>query len=188
MSDVISNLLINGLNPVTVGGTGTTLKLFPGAPGASIGVASTKTGYIYIPGNNELNCQRLAVRAGGNFILPGDAISPTVTLGVYISTNPFATSPTNTALFTSVIAAAGLGVTSDPWYLTMDFMADNTGGILQGSYAVQANDVAVATGTITSQSGIVMSAVTPFALAVGVTFSQSLAGNSASMYQFDLNK
>ena len=85
MATVIANLLINGLSGVTVGGSGSTVKIFPTAPGASIGVASTKNGYVYIPGNGAVNGQRLAVRATGTFSTLGE-VSPTVTLGLYAYT------------------------------------------------------------------------------------------------------
>src|SRR5271156_1148995 len=82
MATTVANLLINGLSGVTVGGSGSTVKIFPTAPGASIGVGSTKNGYLYIPGSGAVNAQRLSVRATGTFSTVGEA-SPTITLGLY---------------------------------------------------------------------------------------------------------
>ena len=87
MAQTVSNLLINGANRVTVGGLGTTVKFFPPAPGASIGVAGAGYGFVFMPGSNRLNGQRMTILATGNFKSGGDVTSPAVTVGLYAAKN-----------------------------------------------------------------------------------------------------
>src|SRR4029077_737040 len=102
MPETIVNLLINGASPVTVGGTGTSAKLFPAVPGASIGVNSTAVGYLNIPGNNAVNGQALTVTVVGSYTLdPTDASSPTVLVELVATKNPTAASPTYTVIATT---------------------------------------------------------------------------------------
>src|ERR1700679_817170 len=147
MAQPIQNLLINGISPVTVGGTGTTLKLFPNSPGVSIGVASTKNGYLYCPDNNSVNNQRGSVRASGNFTIgSGTASSPNVTVGLYLATfagnipsgavtiGAQTTAPYTVA--TAIISqtfngSSDLLVAGYPWALNVDLQGDNTSGVLQ---------------------------------------------------------
>lgn len=198
MAQVINSLLINGSNPVSVGGTGTTVKYFPGAPGASIGVASTKNGFLFVPGANRANGQRLSVRACGSFQCPAaDATSPAVTIGLYAgfnispamnnSSTLTAPAPVISTLASYQEPAATPGVVAVPWVLTADLNADNDSELLQGNYAIQIDNSSVQSGAITSVTGVLMSQDIPIGLLIGVTFSQTGAGNTAKMYQFDLS-
>jgi hypothetical protein len=204
----ITNLLINGANPVNVGGTGTTLKIFPYVPGASIGVASTKNGYLYVPGNGEANAQRMSVRANGNFTIGGDTSSPNFTLGLYAATfvGNVATLVA-TPIFSQTFTGSGEGGATGtyyPWSLTADIVGDGLvaqqgqasqanfigSGLVQlvsGSSCIDGTFASATAGLVTGLTSINFNAAIPFGLAVGVTFSQSGSGNSANMYQFDLS-
>lgn len=193
----VNNLLISGLSPVTVGGASTSVLYFPAVPGASIGVASANNGLLAVPGSGRANGQQLTVRATGNATLPGaDASSPAFTVGLYAVINPaIVSNAMNLPASSSVVtlgttqhAAAGLGIQPFPWRLTADISADTLSGILQGTFSTQIDGTYTASAAISSQSGINMSNTIPFALLIGVTFSQTGTGNTASMYEFVLEQ
>ena len=196
MAEVIANLLLNGLNPVTVGGTGTAIKYFPNVPGASIGVASTKNGYLYCPGVGKANAQRLTVRASGNFTIgtPGGGVaSPAVTVGLYpvtFSGNTPAGTPTiGSAIVSQIFAAASDLIGYYPFALNADVQGDNTSGIVQslaGNIVIDGTAGSFSTAAILSS--VNMLAPVPFAFVVGVTFSVSDSLASANLYQFDLQQ
>ena len=191
MSSVIANLLVNGVSGVTVGGTGTAAKFFPMVPGASIGVASSNVGYIYLPNANQVNGQRLSVRASGIFSVLGAACS-TVTLEMVATKNVTAASPTYT-----VIASSGSFTTSGDGYavsqfaFSVDLIADGASGLLSGSQQVIINNALqnttpkVLSNTIT---GLTPSTDKWLALAMRVTFGTSDAANTSTMYQFDVQQ
>lgn len=196
MAEVIANLLLNGLNPVTVGGTGTAIKYFPNVPGASIGVASTKNGYLYCPGVGKANAQRLTVRASGNFTIgtPGGGVaSPAVTVGLYpvtFSGNTPAGTPTiGSAIVSQILAAANDSFGYYPFALDVDLQGDNLSGIVQslaGNIVIDGTAGSFSTAAILSS--VNMLAPVPFAFVVGVTFSVSDSLASANLYQFDLQQ
>ena len=194
---IVANLLVNGAVGVTVGGSSTSVQYFPAVPGASIGVASPNYGIIAVPGSGRANGQNLSVRAVGNAVAPNDGTSPTFTVGLYAVINPSIVSnamnlPTSPSVVSLAVptphAAAGLGITPFPWNFNAILNADTASGILQGTYSVQIDNAAPVTGQISSQSGINMGNTIPFALLIGVTFSQSSAQNSATMFQFSLEQ
>ena len=205
----VSNLLLNGNTPVTVGGTGTTAKFFPPQPGPSITNVSTKVGYIFCPGNNAANNQLLHVIACGN-VTPDPTIAcPTFQVELVGSTNYTAASPTYTSIFNSTAKNLGQGAgeqfATQPWGIQVWMQVDGTSGIAQGEVRFSldgevfwlpatngalgfSNDftginMATPAGTVGTTGGLA-----PFALAVRVTFGTSGAGNSASMYQFALEQ
>jgi len=210
MAQPVTNLLINGINPVSVGGTGTTLKIFPFVPGASISVPSVKNGYLYIPGNAESNNQRLSVRANGNFQIGGDTSSPAFTLGLYAATFVGTVGTLiSTPIYSQTFAGSGEGGTPGvnyyPWSLAADLCGDGLvaqqgqasqpqffgSGLVQLLSASSVIDGTGATGTaglVSGLTGINMNAAIPFGLAIGVTFSVSGSGNVANMYQFDISQ
>jgi len=212
MAQPVTNLLINGLNPVTVGGTGTAVKIFPYVPGASIGVASTRAGVLFIPGNGEANAQRLSVRAGGNITFGGDLTSPAVTIGLYpvtfsatVVSGLSCTVVGATPIFSNTFAASADVSSIIPWALTADLEGDGLlaqqgqasqpqfGGsglvqLLSGAIVMDGTNASATPALVSSLSGVNMNAAIPYGLAVGITFSISGAGNSASMYQFDLQQ
>jgi len=199
MANVIANLLANGVTGSVVGGTGTTIKYFPSIPGASIGVASTNNGYILMPANNAVNGQRLNFTATGNFAV-GDITGacPTVTLGVYPVTF---TGGLSTAVIGSTAIVSAVSTTQAninalyPWALQLDFAGDTGSGLVQklsGQLVMDGVSTSVTAGLITGLTGInyapgstlpASGQVAPFGLVVGVTFSISEAGNTATMYQ-----
>ena len=191
MPDFISNLLINGASPVTVGGTGTSAKYFPAVPGASIGVNSANVGYVYIPGNNAVNGQRLSAVITGSYTLdPTDASSPSITVEVVATKNPTAASPTYTVIATSGgVSSSGVGAASESFGFSIQFFGDNVSGLVSGTYncimngAQKNSPPAVLTNNLT---GVSFSQAVPFALAVRITFSVTGAANSASLYQFGI--
>jgi hypothetical protein len=203
MSQIVKNLLINGQNPVTVGGTGTTTKFFPAVPGSGIGVTSTKNGFLFVPDNNEANAQRLNVTASGNFTIgSGATTSPAVTIGLYpvtftgsaqINSNPSALGLTSTASIgaTPILSATFAGA-SDltgfyPWALTCDLQGDSSSGLVQllsGSIVIDGTGTASTIGLVSGLSGINFATVAPYGVVVGVTFSVSDPGALANMYQF----
>ena len=207
MANFIKNLLINGQNPVTVGGTGTTVKFFPMQPGASIGVASIKNGILFVPDNNEANGQRMSATASGNFTIgSGAATSPAVTIGLYpvtfanttavTNSNPSALGLTSTAVIGATpILSATLAAASDltgfyPWALTCDLEGDSQSGLVQllsGSIVIDGAGTAATIGLVSGLTGINFANAAPYGVVVGVTFSVSDPGASANMFQFSLS-
>lgn len=189
MSQVVANLLVNGLNPVTVGGTGTTAKFFPAAPGASIGVASSKVGYVYLPGNSSLNGQPFTVEAVGNVTVDPTIACPTILVELVATTNPTAASPTYVAIAASTTHAPGQGsgdaFATQPWLIRAQLNGDSASGFLQGTQIVIVdNTVVTSLAAAVAITGVNFGAPVPVAFAVRFTFGTSGAGNSASMYNF----
>src|SRR4029077_10810347 len=198
MAAVITNFLINGLNPVSVGGTGTTVKYFPNASGnftSGVTPSSVKNGYLFVPDSGKVNNQRLAVRASGNWTVgTGATSSPATTIGLYPVTFagnvPTGTPTIGAAIISQQLAGASEGGapgTFYPWALTADLAGDNTSGIvtaLGGSIVM--DGVAGSFSVANVLTGVNMLSAVPFALLVGVTFSVSDPGALANMYQFDL--
>lgn len=214
MAQPVTNLLINGLNPVTIGGTGTALKIFPYVPGASIGTTSPKNGVLFVPGNGEANGQRMSIRATGNVTVVGDATSPTITIGLYPVTFSGALGNLVGVVGSTALASAAFAGTENaaisPWAISVDLSADGiaqqlpnspvppqTGGSGLGQVLSAAIVMDGINGVISPSApsvfngaagaAINMNAPIPFGLAVGVTFSISSSGNSASLFQFDLS-
>lgn len=207
MAQPVTNLLCNGGNPVIVGGTGTAIKYFPMVPGASIGVASVKNGFLFVPGNGEANAQRISIRAGGNFTIGNNApsASPAVTIALYPVTftngnpadsNPSALGLTSTAsIKATAIISQTFAAASDlagfyPWALTVDLQGDTLSGLVQasgGNIAIDGVSGTFTAGLASGLTSINFSSAAPFGLVVGVTFSVSDANALANMYQFDLS-
>lgn len=192
----VSSLLINGINPVTVGGTGTTAKFFPKAPGASIGVASSSVGYVYMPGQNVALNQRLHIMACGNVAPDSSIACPTFRLELVATKNPTAAAPTYTSIVDSTADAlgetSGDATATQPWSIEAWIQADAFagGGVVQGTGLAQVGgDVDVAYTTLSNTLiNVDPSAGLPLAFAIRVTFSVSGANNTASMYQFALEQ
>lgn len=195
MSQVISNLAVNGYQGVTVGGLGVTAKYFPAAYGASIGVASTKVGYILMPGGQRLNNQIVHVRVAGNAAPDPTIACPTFKVELVATPNYTNASPTYTTI--ASIPATAFGVTSgdapltQPWSIEADIQLDTTAGVLQGRYtSVFDNAIPASHGNVALDNALIVAAPTaepPFALAVRVTFGTTAANNTASLFMFDAN-
>ena len=199
MASVITNLLINGASGITVGGTGVGIKYFPTVPGASIGVASTNNGYLLVPANNVVNGQRMSVRATGNFAV-GDITGacPTVTIGLYpvTFTGGLSTASIGATAIISQVSALQANINAlYPWALSVDLAGDSGSGLVQqlsGAIVIDGVNTNLTAGLVTGLSKINFGALpqgqtAPFGLVIGVTFSISEAGNTATMYQFDLS-
>ena len=211
---IIQDFGVNGQFPSTVGGTGTAIKYFgrnaafaAGATWTSPATPSSTNanGALIVPADNKLNGQLLEVVASGAF-LPSSAItsSETVKVELYAVTGTL-TSPTYTRL--AGIGAFAPGV-DGIWYnfsFDVTLQGNNDSGIVGGSYTAVVNNsfsnsggtnaqVALdnsLTGIVFGQSGTVNAVPGalggPFGLVVGVTFSQSDAGNKGKLYDFSIS-
>lgn len=181
---------ISSSNPATVGGLGTNFKYFPATPGASIGVPSLNNGYLPIPGNNVYNGRSFTVRAAGNFAV-GDVTSA-VRINLYPVTfvNNWSTASIVPVQIYSLIAV-GLANTNTPypWMLRIDLCGDTGSGLVQAQAAFGLMDGQTGgtpSSIVSGLSGINFGSSIPYGLAIGVAFSVSNAGNTASCYQFGL--
>lgn len=192
MSNVVNNLLINGASGVTVGGTGTAIKYFPTVPGASIGVNSTSNGYLRVPGNNAANGQRLSVRAGGNFEVGAGGTCPTVTLALYPVTFVGTVGTIGaTAIVSYASTLQNLTGTNYPFALNAELCGDSGSGLVQilsGQILVDGTNTAATPGLVTGLTAINFANSIPFGVVMAVTFSVSESGNSATLFQFDLQQ
>jgi hypothetical protein len=208
---VIASYLINGANPVTVGGTGTGVLYFQPPPSQNLwnvgatGVntsstsnqiggtvsATNATGQLSVPGRSILNGQKFTVTASGNLLFGTGEASTTCTIRVYANTGTFPaayTSPTYTDLCgTSFqVANAPLDNVYLPWTISLDFEGDTLSGILQVVKSGIVNGSVVAAAADTALTGISFASEPAFGLVVGVQFGASISGNSANMYQFQV--
>lgn len=183
MATLINALPVNGLNPVTVGGTGTAIKYFPNAPGASIGVASTQPGQLNLPGSSRLLGQRFNVLASGSFT--NGATSTTTTITLAANTAVQGATPSYTALGTSgAIAFVAAGTYA--WSLVMTAEGDSVSSKMNGQISFLVANVIVAAVAIATFTGVNWANEYPFGLVVGVTFSGSDASNAGKLTQFQL--
>jgi hypothetical protein len=202
MANVITNLQVNGAQGVTVGGTGTSQKFFPFIPGASIGVNSSQNGYLLIPAGNIVNGQRLSVRATGNFAV-GDLTGPcpSVTIGLYpvTFTGGLSTASIGSTAVISAVSTLQANINAlYPWALIVDMAGDTGSGLVQtlsGAIVIDGVNTSATAGLTTGLTKInfapgttlpASGQVAPFGLVVGITFSVSDQGNTATMFQFDV--
>ncbi len=194
---VITGYLVNGANPVTIGGLGTGIKYFPSVPGPSIGVtrttpsATSSIGQLKLPGQNRLNGQLFRVDAVGYVVTDGAIACPQVTIALYAQTNQQIDghNPTYTSIAQFTAAAQG-NVLAEPFRVTAHLSGDSVSGILQGSQEAIYNGVfddTSPTALENNLSGINFNANVPFGLVVGVTFSVTGANNSANLTQFTVS-
>jgi hypothetical protein len=199
MSSVISSLRVTGAQPVSVSGTGNSVKYFP-APSnivpPSISATSGQNGYLLCPGSGSayvVNGQRLFVDAGGDagWTVTSNFTSPFVTVGLYIalpnSLGIIPANPTINLLGSTTISGNSEVVVPYPFSLSASLQGSTASGLLQGTTTIQIDNGAATTSVINLQSGINFSSSVPFALLVGVTFSVSWAANQANLYQFTLS-
>lgn len=209
---VIQDFGVNGAFPSTVGGTGTAIKYFGRNAAFAAGATWTNpatpsstnaNGALIVPADNKLNGQIMEVVVSGAF-LPSSAItsSETVSVGLYAVTGTFA-SPTYT-LLADINGGFAPGV-DGIWYnfyFDVEMQGTNRSGIVGGFYTSQVNNTQERNNAVLQNSltGIVFGVQTPqtpnqvpgalggpFGLVVGVTFSQSDAGNKAELYEFSIS-
>ena len=189
---VISDFLVNGLNPSTVGGVGTTKKYFPALFGgfnvqSTAPSATSAAGQLGVPGNNVLNGQLFNVLVAGNFIAGSAAGSETVTIDVAANTGTVS-SPTYTVIGSTGAFAPPVDGVEHSFALKFELYGDTLSGIVGGEY-VSLIDGLKQNSTpkdAVALTGINMGNTLPFGLVVGVTFSVSNANNAAKLYQFQI--
>jgi hypothetical protein len=194
---VFNNYQISYSNPVTVGGTGTAPKYFqPPSGNFSTGVgaytgpsASTGSGQLAVPGDNQLNGQRFNITAAGDFEVGSGGACPSVTIDLVANTG------TVPAPVWTIIASTGAVTTQSltgvfyPWYISADVQGTTASGIIQGTFSAVVDNVlqnSTPKVILATLSGLNFFNNPVFGLAVRVTFSVSESGNSANMYQFQL--
>ena len=201
---------VNGLNPSTVGGTGTTAKYFPYPSGNfTSGVSPTPgptatSGYgqLAVHGTGMQNGQIMTVNAAGDFEVGSGGACPSVTIDIVANTGTLI-SPTWTILGTTGAITAQTNTNLFyPWFLTLKLNGTSAAGVLNGTQSGSVDNTnAPAAGPLTnvlsglnfnptqfknSVSGLPNAPV--FGLAVRVTFSVSEPGNSANLYQFSIDQ
>ena len=190
---VINDFLVNGLNPSTVGGSGTTVKYFPRLLGSSIGVesvapsASSAAGQLVVNGNNALNGQWFNVLVGVGITGGAADSSVTAKVSLYANTAALGAAPSYTEIATTGLFTQPLELTEYEVGLKVSLFGTTGSGIVRGiqSGVYGANNLAA--GALTNNlSGINFGSQAPFGLVVGVTFSSSDASNSAKLYQFQI--
>ena len=190
---VINDFLVNGLNPSTVGGSGTTVKYFPRLLGSSIGVesgapsASSAAGQLVVNGNNALNGQWFNVLVGVGITGGAADSSVTAKVSLYANTAALGAAPSYTEIATTGLFTQPLELTEYEVGLKVSLFGTTGSGIVRGiqSGVYGANNLAAAALT-NNLSGINFGSQAPFGLVVGVTFSSSDASNSAKLYQFQI--
>ena len=190
---VIADFLVNGLNPSTVGGAGSTVKYFPRLFGGfnveSIAPSATSNaGQLTVPGMSELEAQWFTVLVGGSILSGVADSSVTAKVSLYAQTAALGATPSYTEIATTGFFTAPLEQTSYAYGLKVDLLGSTKSGVVRGfqSGIFGANNIAA--GNLTNNlSSISMASSQPFGLVVGVTFSNSDAGNSASLNQFQIS-
>ncbi len=201
MSSVTSQWNINGSSPTTVGGTGTTAKYFASPSGnftsgvAPIAGPSSTSGFGALPirGDNQLNGQQFSIVAAGNFEVGPGGACPSVTIEMVANTGTI-TSPTWTVIATTGAITAQTNLnTFYPWQLEATLNGDTQSGTISG-YQISVVDNTLqspaALSSVLSKLNFAGSAIYPgapvFAVAIRVTFSVSEPGNSANMFEFQV--
>lgn len=197
---VIQDFQVNGLNPSTVGGVGTTAKYFPRVLGTSIGnfsaapSATNAAGQISVPAFGELQGQKFKVVAAGD-VLPFTG-GGTFTIDIVANTGTIATPVYNTIATTGAITLAS--ATAVNWFLEAHVSGTNnvgaTPGTLQGFYWGSQNNTNVVMTALPFQPtalDFVKGQASPQGNVLGLvaraTFSVSLAQNFARLYQFQIS-
>lgn len=194
----------NGSSPSTVGGTGTAIKYFPFIPGPSIGVASTSTYQLAIPGANRLNGQSFTVTLCGEVSTDPLIACPSINVTLAAVTLPGTGS--TSGMLANPIVLGTLGSTAagnafgDSFRMIFNLYGGNLSGIVGGTYTASLNGAATKASTVVDNKlsginfGTQLSAAAalnvpsgpPFTLVAGVTFSVSGTNNKAFLYQFAL--
>lgn len=202
---VIADFGVNGLNPSVVGGTGGAVeKYFPRLLGTSIGVQSvapsltSAAGQLVPPAFGSLNGQLFKVKIAGSALSFTGGTTYNVKLSVNTGT---VASPT----YTIIASTGNVGAAStlkNAFALEVYLYGTTDSGLVAGWYdsstvlpsgvmaskAQAALDAAFPVQTIDFSKGLQSSGNqgVPFGLVVSVNFATSVAGNSASLYQFQV--
>lgn len=208
---VIEQYQVSQAFPSIVGGTGTTIKYFSSNPSQSLwnsgvtGVNSpiTATQLGGTPSstsaNGQLSFDSVATKlTGGRFrmIASGSALSvtgtPTVTATVQINTGTIA-SPSYATFIGGVASNAVVANKAIGWTVAANLYFDPTSSSMmieheyayvnQASGGTDKTQVPVYLTSLTALTGGGLYA-TQFGFVVGITFSSSVADNTASLYEF----
>lgn len=172
---------IIGLNPSKVGGTGTSIKIFPSLIPPTFGAASVNPASLSVAGNGALEGKAFTVRASGNLFVHG--AYPTVNFTLQSGTSLTASS--NVTVATLASAQSLTTAATYPFSFKADLQGDSASGIVQVvSAVISCNGVS---GTVTATDLTGVSFLGPNAalnLVFGVTFGVSDGLNAASLMQF----
>ena len=200
---VIVDFGTNARFPSKVGGTGTTVKYFPRLLGSSIGAvpatpsATNPAGMLLVPGDDKLNALQFDVLATG--VQGNDSGDPSqsVNVSLFYVTGTL-TAPVYTQCYDIDSTVPGNASGFNSWAIKAHLYGDTLSGIVGGTGESWINGIYDGPDTVDNRlssinfnsgnaafgsgsgSGI------PFGLVVGVTFAQSDATNSASLYQFQV--
>lgn len=185
MSNPFATAGVNYANPVTVGGTGTTAKIFAG-PVLNSGVASIVPAALLLQAQQQ--GQIVSVKAAGTLHVHG--ASPTVNFVIQNGTS--LTAASNTTIITLASPQSLTTAADYPFAITLDLQGDQASGIVQVVSASIVCDGVSGSVTKSTLSGInwnganqFYSNAAPLSLVAGVTFAVSDALNSASLSQFE---
>jgi hypothetical protein len=219
MSSLVNQLQCNGNNPIQLIGpligsdiNGNTYRYFPQAPGISINpssvlqgiysAASSKIGYLTVPGNGQMNGKRMTVTAGGDFTLGnGGTTSPVVNVSLFpVTYGAPGFNASVPKIVTTSIVTASLSATSDlqgyySWFFTVDVACTTghglptllSGNVVADGAVFGGTGTTVTPGFISGLTNINMSNPTPFAFVVGVQATIQDFSFAANLYQFDLS-
>jgi len=184
---------ISGISPVTVGGTGTTAKIFPSL------LSSTAAASLVIPASGEYEGREIVIRAAGKLYVHGT----TPTINFVLQSGTSLTAASNTTVATLAAAASLTTAHTYPFAFQAVLQGDSTSGIVQVVEADFACNGAVQTVegtgiTATSLTGINFLAGGPTGIVLagngnggaainlvfGLTWAVSDAANTASLDQF----
>jgi len=189
---VLNDFLVNGSNPSVVGGTGTTVKYFPRLFGgfdvqSTAPSATSNAGQLVVPGNNTLNAQWFDVLVGGRILSGVADSSVTAKVSLYAQTAAAGATPSYTEIATTGLLTAPLENTSYAFGLKVSLFGESASGVVRGfqSGILGANNISA--GNLTNNlSAINFANAAPFGLVVGVTYSNSDAGNAGYLNQFQI--
>lgn len=163
--------------PATIGGTGTTAKVFNQANN------SANAFTLVAPGSYRLEGQQFAIRAGGRLYVHGT--SPTVNIVLQSGTS--LTSTSNTTIATLGSAQSLTTATNYPWFVEAILQGDSTSGDVQGAFRIGINNTisawAALSNALTSTN---FATEPPLQFVVGITFSVSDSANLGVLDQFSL--
>lgn len=182
--DILSNSFTGGLVPNTIGGLGTTQKIF----GATLaGVTANLPLSAGMPGGNRLNGHRFNVRMSGSVYVHGT--SPTFQLQLL----GFVPGGGNVILCQTAAQALTTNASYD-WSLTASFIGSNAptvvgaiggAGSLTGSFTSLINGTVGALATLTNNLGSVNFALEPpFTFLAAGLFGVTDALNLSSLNEF----
>ena len=185
---------VNAYNPSSVGGTGTTAKIFPnllanitglpsgfglGSPAPTLPFAAA---VCTIPGTGQYEQQQIQIAAAGYVFVHGT--TPTVNFVIQNGTSLTPGSNTTVATLASVQTLT-TGATY-PFSLSLKMQGDAVSGIMQMFSATFVCNGVSGTVTLTDLTGVNLT-TTALNFVVGVTFGVSDALNVGKLSQFQLS-